>query len=90
MIQTGWSEALPMLMADKELWITGAPQTTKLVLLVVWKRLADNKLEAVVLAFRPGKPRETYVSRDCDLRLFPCSLFSELTLAIVTVNFLGD
>ncbi len=72
-----------------DMGIAGAPQTTKLILLVVWKKFVNRTLEAALMAYRPGKPCGAYVSRNCDLRPLPLSLLSKLTLATTTVNFSG-
>ncbi|OJJ59067.1 hypothetical protein ASPSYDRAFT_68817 [Aspergillus sydowii CBS 593.65] len=60
-IQTGWPEATPMFDGRQgDMGIAGAPQTTKLILLVVWKKFVNRTLEAALMAYRPGKPCGAY------------------------------
>ena len=48
MIEGGWSESLPRLRLDKDLWIHGCGANMKLVILTKWSSLVGGKVSGLI------------------------------------------
>lgn len=64
--ESGWSESLPQLRADMTKWITGGNGQVRMVILVNWTRVVDNRVTGMVeiwVLANDGTPRlrETHV-----------------------------
>lgn len=44
-VETGWSESRPELYQDRDVWLIGGAATTKILLILKWTKVTQNRVK---------------------------------------------